>query len=489
MTQNYVHGSPGEPTTISHEQPFEVQNAELIASPVALPCGRIVSNRLVKVAMYEHLAAFSGGLPNQYHISLYSRWARGGWGMIITGNCQVSSSHLSLGRDIIIPSSISALDLESFRALSLAIHSSGTSPSRDTAGPLAIMQLSHSGRQSPRFIGGRLGTFRQPFSPSSRRVGDDTKEAFLSKLSYRLMFQTPRVLSREDIGDVVEEFVNAAKLACETGFDGVQLHAAHGYLLSQFLSSKLNTRKDEYSNAILLIQQIVTGIRGVTPAHFILGIKLNAGDYVLGGISEEGALGHVKQIGLLGVDFIEISGGDYENPTFAASTSPRQAFFSSFSRQVVQSLQTSGNKAAPLIVLTGGLRTPSQFSHVIRQNHANLLGIGRLSILCPDLPRQISPFSVPRGYDDTKFPLREPTLFNPRWLPKLIGAGVNTAWYTVGMRQLTYGKEVDIEMGTLSALFWMWAWTGPSGLIGASKCILFVLLLLPISSRLVEFIR
>jgi 2,4-dienoyl-CoA reductase-like NADH-dependent reductase (Old Yellow Enzyme family) len=87
----------------------------------------------------------------------------------------------------------------------------------------------------------------------------------------------------------------------------------------QWLDStrQLNTRKDEYSNAILLIQHIITGIRGVTPAHFILGIKLNAGDYVLGGISEEEALSHIKQIGLLGVDFIEISGGDYENPSEA----------------------------------------------------------------------------------------------------------------------------------------------------------------------------
>jgi hypothetical protein len=74
-------------------------------------------------------------------------------------------------------------------------------------------------------------------------------------------------------------------------------------------------------------------------------------------------------------------------------------------------------------------------------------------------------------------------------LPKLIGAGVNAAWYNVGMRQLTYGREVDIEMGTLGALFWMWAWTGPNGMIGAWKYILFVLLLLPISSRLIERIR
>ena len=139
-------------------------------------------------------------------------------------------------------------------------------------------------------------------------------------------------------------------------------------------------------------------------------------------------------------------------------------------------------------MLTGGLRTPSQFSQAIRQNHANLLGVGRLSIICPNLPLQISPSSVSRDYDDATFPLREPTLFTPRWFPKLIGAGVNSAWYAVGIRQLANDREVDIEMGTLGALFWMWAWTGPSGLIGVIKWVLPPLLLMLLSIILVEWI-
>jgi 2,4-dienoyl-CoA reductase-like NADH-dependent reductase (Old Yellow Enzyme family) len=205
--------------------------------------------------MYEHLAAFSGGSPNQYHISLYSTWAQGGWGMIITGNCQISPFHLTLGRDLTIPRGMSVRESDPFKALSAAMRSSGVPYAKDGDSPLAIMQLSHSGRQSPRFIGGRLGTFRRPVAPSSRRLGIDSNESWFAKAVYWCAFQTPRTMKSEEVRLLVEDFANAAKFAYETGFDGVQLHAAHGcrldflnksYLLifndsdilSQFLSPK-----------------------------------------------------------------------------------------------------------------------------------------------------------------------------------------------------------------------------------------------------------
>lgn len=156
--------------------------------------------------------------------------------MIITGNFQISSSHLSLGRDVTLPSSPSSRDVGAFKALSAAIHSSssGTSRSKGTNETLAIIQLSHSGRQSLRFLGGRMGTFLQPLSSSSRRVGDDTTEGFLAKVVYWVSFQKPRALSRQGIENVVQGFVDAARLASETGFDGVQLHAAHGCNMPHF---------------------------------------------------------------------------------------------------------------------------------------------------------------------------------------------------------------------------------------------------------------
>ena len=164
-----------------------------------------------------------------------------------------------------------------------------------------------------------------------------------------------------------------------------------------------------------------------------------------------------------------------------ASSSPRQAFFSSFSRLVVQALPSFTNKAAPLIMLTGSLRTPSQFSNILCQGHAHLLGIGRLSVLCPDLPHQILPPSPMFGSDhkgpetSPKFPLPEPAFATPLGFPKLLGAGVSTAWYVVGMRKLARGGEVDLQMGSVGALFWMWVWAGPHGLAGLVMWILGIL--------------
>lgn len=223
------------------EETLIIENARLLASSVILPCGRTVPNRFakvskmktyskfvdsiwkthIKVAMYENLTPFWGGLPNQLHKSLYSRWAEGGWGMIITGNFQISASHLTLGRDVVIPEGKwNKAQLKSFEELAVAMHSSN-----NPIPPLAIMQLSHSGRQSPRIIGGR--TISSPASCSSQRVGQSA-QGTLTDIANQLMFQTPRILSTKEVEEIAEKFCNAAQNALKAGFDGVQLHAAHG---------------------------------------------------------------------------------------------------------------------------------------------------------------------------------------------------------------------------------------------------------------------
>ena len=174
--------------------------------------------------MYEHLATFGGGPPNNYHFSLYSKWAESEWGMIITGNVQVSSTHLSLGRDITLPGCISDDTLRPFKKLASSILSSTKTNSPST--PLAILQLNHSGRQSANFIGGRY-PFQRPFGASCVPV-KPKGQGFFSNLLHAAMFQTPRALSVNEIEDVVKAFVKGAKVALESGFDGIQLHAAHG---------------------------------------------------------------------------------------------------------------------------------------------------------------------------------------------------------------------------------------------------------------------
>lgn len=171
--------------------------------------------------MYEHLANFWGGPPNDYHLAIYSTWSRYEWGMVITGNVQVSKSHLSLGRDLVIPGRLSEEALKPYKALAHAIKGS-------SGRTLAVMQLSHAGRQSSNFIGGRH-PFKRPLAPSAIAVGMTTPlDDPVAAMVHNILFQTPKEMSLEDIEEVVAGFVRGARLAHESGFDGVELHVAHG---------------------------------------------------------------------------------------------------------------------------------------------------------------------------------------------------------------------------------------------------------------------
>src|ERR1700761_2018537 len=150
--------------------------------------------------MYEHLASLGGGPPNKAHLSLYSKWSEGGWGMIITGNVQVTSTHLTLGRDTCCPNAQN-INIQPFEALSRAMHGSQS----ETTRPLAIMQLSHAGRQSPRFIGGRP-PWKPPLRASSIPVGERLDGGILSKLTYGIMFQKPKAMRESDITEVIAQF-------------------------------------------------------------------------------------------------------------------------------------------------------------------------------------------------------------------------------------------------------------------------------------------
>jgi 2,4-dienoyl-CoA reductase-like NADH-dependent reductase (Old Yellow Enzyme family) len=186
--------------------------------------------------MYEHLASFLGGPPNEYHFRLYSEWAKYDWGMVVTGNVQTTPDHLTLGRDNVLPSTTVADEnlLVPFQKLAQSIHGLYPHPSpepgrRKPNKTLAIMQLNHPGRQSSNFIGGRL-PFHPPLAPSSipLQVGYGIKSSLTSRLINFIMFQTPRTMSHGDIQQFVKRFIDGAVTAHRAGFDGVQLHVAHG---------------------------------------------------------------------------------------------------------------------------------------------------------------------------------------------------------------------------------------------------------------------
>ncbi|KIK68626.1 hypothetical protein GYMLUDRAFT_154143 [Collybiopsis luxurians FD-317 M1] len=504
----------------------------------SLPCGRKIANRLVKVALYEHLASIFGGPPNDYHFALYSAWSEHNWGMIITGNVIVSPHHLTLGRDMVVPPELTNRTIAPFEKLAKTIHAKSSKC-------LAIMQLNHAGRQSSNFLGGRR-PFVSPLGPSSLRFGNSKQKSqgIFSDLFHRLLFQTPVAMSLSDIEAVISDFVRGALLASRSGFDGVQLHAAHGckyHLLAQFLSPKANIRTDEYSpDSLLLLKRIVNDIRQAVPGDFILGIKFNTSDYSLSyeieakKYQDDRALAHLREIvSWKTIDFIEISGGDYENPEFMLSASsmtsknPRQAFFADFSSKLMKELELSpsGTTTQPLILLTGGLCTPAHLYAALAAKHAHLLGLGRSSVLAPNLP-SILKDRIQRQKDNYTDVLEDLTSFSPepdlsvsftkRWpwnrlweyVPKvtLIGAGTGIAWYALMMRRLAQerinsrsrghgigmnaaaeaqGQELgdtynarcsfspDYSIGGLGAVLGMWLWVDAPKLPNSREILLF----------------
>lgn len=213
--------------------------------------------------MYEHLSNFLGGPPNAYHFALYSSWSIHDWGMVITGNVQVSNSHLTLGRDLVVPEQLDEASLKPYKTLAKSIKG----PDGRT---LAIMQLSHAGRQSSNFIGGRY-PFEAPLAPSAIAVGSSVaQDDPVAAMIQSIMFQTPKEMSKMDIDEVAKGFVKGARLAQHSGFDGVELHVAHGCmvllsplqldrltqsdLLAQFLSPKVSSSSTISTYVSLLVR-------------------------------------------------------------------------------------------------------------------------------------------------------------------------------------------------------------------------------------------
>lgn len=362
--------------------------------------------------------------------------------MIITGNVQVSQSHLTLGRDVTLAGD--KMRLEGFTKWAESIKSAPVSTA-----PLAIMQLSHAGRQSPRIIGGRY-PWIPPVAPSSNPM--TPREGLLSRFVFSLLFQTPRAASTQDIDSIVEAFLHAAVIACRAGFDGIQLHASHGYLLSQFLSIKNNHRSDDYGppNELRLLSRIVQAIRAEAsiPSTFVVGIKLNAGDYASDQLDETRALAHVRSIAQWkNVDFLEISGGDYESPDFLRKDNPRQAFFASFSRKALQCVSGTGSNG-PKIMLTGSIRSAGVIHDCLSNKHADLIGIGRPAILHPDLPQKL----IQLG----EFPPTPSVPALPRWVStlvqiKLVGAGLDTAVWVRAMKRMARSDRRRLEGNAIDA--------------------------------------
>jgi 2,4-dienoyl-CoA reductase-like NADH-dependent reductase (Old Yellow Enzyme family) len=273
-------------------------------------------------------------------------------------------------------------------------------------GAPALVQLCHPGRQSPPGAGKRsFLTKNLAPSPVALNLGSGS----IARIATCAMFGTPREMTRAEIDEAIQQFIEGAKQAHLAGFKGIELHGAHGYLIAQFLSPKTNLRTDEFGGSPAkraeMVLRIIKGIRAATSSQFCVGIKMNSVD-----VSEQGAGGleaGLEQMGLIinaGVDFIEISGGSYENPSMfqadrtapaidnttaapartpKASTLTREAFFLDFAKTVRER-----HPKIPLMV-TGGFRSRAGMEAALASGACDIIGIGRPAAVVPKLPKLV----------------------------------------------------------------------------------------------------
>jgi len=419
-----------------------------IGKPITLQCGLTLPNRLVKAALTEEMGR-GNLLPDERIFALYRRWAESGWGMVLTG----TTSHLGGYCSSCIPSKaltrpgalhIDANYIGSPTALTIdealpeeTIHNAFSSWAQACKGPdgrtPALVQINHPGRQSPAGAGKR-GFFSKSIAPSALPM--NLGPGLIARAASKIAFGTPRAMTIADIDAVVAQFARAARISAEAGFDGVQIHAAHGYLLAQFLSASCNIRTDAYGgspeNRARIIVEVIQAVRaaGSGKKGFCVGIKLNSVDHQ--SVSElKDCIVQLRLIVQAGVDFLEVSGGSYEDPQMSsgpagyqnepvsARTAAREAFFLEFAK----SIRTEFPEV-PLVV-TGGFRTRNGMEAAVAGGDCDMVGLGRAAILNPLLPQTIVFNPEVKNADATLYVKRVPTPWYIKFLGiRAVGAGI-----------------------------------------------------------------
>jgi len=331
-----------------------------LSSPLILPNGTFLPNRIAKAAMSENMAG-KGQLPNERIARLYKTFAEGGAGLLITGNVMIAPLALGEPGNIVLQKNT---DLAPFKRWAQA--------GRVKGGQI-WMQINHPGRQ----VFADLGQPGWAPSEVTMNLGKHTK-----------LFAKPRALSEDNIKEIIQQFAETAKQAEAAGFNGVQMHAAHGYLISQFLSPLTNLRQDQWGgslhNRARLLIEIVKAIKSVVGRRFCISVKLNSADFQRGGFSSTDALEVVKMLNDHAIDLVEISGGNYESPAITGETSDdstlaREAYFLDFAADIAK-------VATMPIMTTGGIRRKEVAEKVLNQGVA-MVGIATALAMDPNLPK------------------------------------------------------------------------------------------------------
>lgn len=368
-----------------------------------LPCGAVLPNRIAKSAMSEALGDADGRATPALE-RLYRRWGEGGAGLLVTGNVMVDGEALGERGNVVLDPALGTAELRAWSAAATA------------QGSHLWAQLNHPGRQQPRVTPG------QPVAPS------------VVPLKLAGSFRTPRALETDEVWAIVAKFGRSAALAQSAGFTGVQVHGAHGYLVSQFLSPLTNQRDDiwggDAERRMRFLVEVVRAIRAAVGASFPIGVKLNSADFQRGGFTEAESMEVVRRLEAEGVDLLEISGGTYERSVMfdtaprAESSQRREAYFLDYAQRVRAVVEHM-----PLL-LTGGFRSARAMTDAVASGAVEVVGLARPMAVEPDLPRRVM-----EDASTVAFSVRL------RSGVKKLDAFLEIAWYGEQIRRM--GRGVD----------------------------------------------
>jgi len=381
---------------------------------LTLPNGSSIPNRIAKAAMEENMAD-DHHAPSDQLMRLYQAWADGGAGLLITGNVMVDSRAMTGPGGVVLEDD---QHLDRFKAWARIGRSKGAQ---------FWLQINHPGRQMQANLG-------QPtWAPSAVALD-------LGKLSRH--FNTPKAMTPEVIDDVIRRFVRTAQLGEQAGFTGVEIHAAHGYLLSQFLSPLTNQRTDAWGGSLVnrarLLLEIVQAVRAAVSPGFVVAVKLNSADFQRGGFSADDARQVVLLLNELGVDMVELSGGSYEAPAMQGQardgrTLAREAYFAEFARDI-------RTVAKMPVMVTGGIRRRPVAEEVVASG-VDMVGIGTALAIDPNLPRDWR-----LGKDNA------PQLPPITWQNKTMASMANMAVVKFQLHKLSLAEAPKLDVSPLRAL-------------------------------------
>ncbi len=376
-----------------------------LTQPLTLPNGTVLPNRIAKAALSECLSS-PGFAPGDEIKTLYRRWANNGQGLTITGNVMVDERYIGEPGNVVVEDERHLDDLREWADIVTS------------DGAVGLVQINHPGRQTPRSL------VPKPVAPSAIAVPGMAGS-----------FATPRELTGAEIEEIIRRFATTAGIVTDAGFDGVQIHGAHGYLVSQFLSPLANRRTDEWGgtpeNRRRFVLELVKAMRTAIGDEKVLAIKLNSADFQRGGFSEDESLTVVDALVEAGIDLLEVSGGTYSSAAMLGvdsevreSTRKREAYFLDYALRV-----RAAHPELPLM-LTGGFRTAEAMNEAVASGGIDIVGLGRPLTLEPDIPGALLDGSA----SHTTVPVHKTGI-------RLIDSLTELTYYTVNMWRMAAHKE------------------------------------------------